>query len=195
MDNNTDIVSNRISKKNKLSKNTKAVIIILTVVAVVGVIIAVCAANKTALTSELTYAFMPKVIDTSDYDSNLDLVLYVEKNKDFDAKKDAKEPLKAFKYYYYDDNEEKVSLNYDDVVFEGTDNEMMACAQFYYEAAEGLSSFLRVVKIIAAVLAVLLVIGGLVLWFILWSKKYDKEKEAYNQKVNQSGKSKNNKKK
>lgn len=195
MDSNADVVSSKVSKKNKLNKKYKVGIIILTVVAVIGIIIAVCAANKTALTAKFTYAFMPKVIDTSDYDSNLDLVLYVEKNKDFDAKKDAGEPLKAFKYYYYDDNEEKVSLNYDDLVFKGTDNEMMACAQFYYEAAEGLSSFLKVVKIIAAVLAVLLVIGGLVLWFILWSKKYDKEKEAYNQKVNSSGKSKNNKKK
>lgn len=192
---NTDIVENKEKKKIKLNKKSKAGIIFLTVIAVIGIIVALCVANKTALTAELTYVFMPKVIDTGEYDSSLDLVLYAEKNKDFSAKKDADEPLKAFKYYYYDDNGKKVSLNYDDLVFEGTDNEMMACAQFYLEAVKSLNAFVKVIKIVAVVLAILLVAGGIVLWFVLWSKKYDREKEAYNQKVNSSAKGKKKKKK
>lgn len=191
--NNTDVVENKENSKVKLNKKSKAVIIILSVVAVVGIVISLCVLNKTAITTKLTYAFMPKVIDMSEYDSSLDLVLYVEKNDEFNAKKDAKEPLKACKYYYYDENGEKVTLNYDDPIFVGTDNEGMVCIPFYLEATKGLNSLVTGIKITAVVIGVLIVIGAIILWFILWSKKYDREKAAYNQKVNSSGKNKKKK--
>lgn len=193
---NVEDASTIKDRKVRLNKKSKAAIIVVSIIAVIGIIVAVCFANKTALVSEISYLAMPKVIDISEYDSSLDLVLYVEKNKDFDAKKDEKEPLKAFKYYYYDENGKKVSLNYDDLVFEGTDNEMMVCAQFYLEAVQKLNGFVKVLKILAVILVVLLIVGGTVLWFFIWSKKYDEEKEAiFNKKNNSSVKGKKKKKK
>lgn len=167
--------------KAPLNKKSKAAIIIAVIAAVIGIITAVCIANKTALISEITYIAMPKVIDTHDYDETLDLVLYVEKNDDFDPKADEKEPLKAFKYYYYDENGEKVTLNYDDPVFEGTDNETMVSSIFYFEVLTKLSGLRTAMTVVGIVAAVLVVIGLIVLWYILWSKKYDREKEKFNQ--------------
>lgn len=193
MSNKNEILADE-KPKIKLNKKSRAAIISVSVIVVIGIIIAVCVANKTAVISNVTYLVMPKTIDTSEYDSSLDLVLYAEKNDEFDAKKDEAEPLKAFKYYYYDESGKKVSLQYDDSVLEGTDNEMMACSMFYYEVALRMQNLVKVLKIAAVILAVAIVIGAILIWFFSWSKRYDREKEAFNQQRH-SGKNKKKSKK
>lgn len=177
-------------KKIKLNKKSKIAVIILLVIAILGSAVALIAVNKTVIYNNAVYMLMPKKLDLNDYDKSLNLVLYSQKNEEYDAKKDEKEPLKAFKYYYYNDKGEKVILNYDDPIYEGTDNEMMVCAQFYYEVLKKVSAIKNALKIAVPIAVVVLVVAGIVIWFISWSKKYDKEKERLKQNQSKSKKKK-----
>lgn len=165
--------------KKKVSKKAKAAIIIVAVVAVIAVIIALIAANKNTIINNTMGYLLPDQIDFSEYDTEeeRDLIVYKERNKEYDPKKDKAEPLKKYNYYYYDDNGNKVTLRYDEPLFEGTEDEELACTTFYAEAINKLPTVVSVLKAVIAVIVIAVVIAAIVIWYILWSRNYDKEKE------------------
>ena len=95
-----------VKAKKKMEPKKKKITIAAVIVGIIAVIAILIGINQTAIMSDINYAFMPKSI-TPTVDG-VQVEFFVYKNKDFNQFKDKNTPLKAFGYYYIDENGKKV---------------------------------------------------------------------------------------
>jgi hypothetical protein len=128
------------------------------------------------LYSSYALAIMPKSVETT-FDEK-ELVLYVEKNKDYDRTKE--QPLEAFRVYYYENNDasgEKIYLE-NGTSLKGEKNESnLMVLQFLANATITDGIIRKVINRILLVLCLLLIPYFIFVWYIIWSIRYDKKKE------------------
>lgn len=157
-------------KKKRTKKITVAVLVI---VVVIGGIIAV-ALNRDLIESRLLYMVMPDHIDAT-VNEDIPLTLYKRLNTDFDPKED--EAIYFMEFYYYDKDGNEVSIpGNGKLIYEGVDNGS-PYAYFFIKSIDNINHIKSIAKIVGAVIAVLLAVGLILLWFFLWSKRQDAEKE------------------
>ena len=95
-----------VKAKKKMEPKKKKITIAAVIVGIIAVMAILIGINHTAIMSDINYAFMPKSI-TPTVDG-VQVEFFVYKNKDFNQFKDKNTPLKAFGYYYIDENGKKV---------------------------------------------------------------------------------------
>lgn len=173
--------------KKSLNKKTKSIIAILVVVAVIISGAIIIKTNETAVYTYALYTLMPKTVSAEDMNTDCDIS--VRLNKNFDAKKQASQPLEAFEYYYTDPQ------SGEEVVVGGTENAVINGEQvpvylgFIIRAKMNLETMKDIMaKITLAIVAILIVVG-IIVWFKVWSKKEDEQKA----KIYKNSKSRNKK--
>ncbi|MCD7796419.1 MAG: hypothetical protein LUG95_01995 [Clostridiales bacterium] len=179
MSENLTVSTNNKKSEKKIKKLRTAGIVVAVIAFVVILVSVICYANADSVRSQLVYTFLPKSVDLSNYSDDCDIVLYVERNADYDSEADETEPLKKNNYYYYDEDGNKVTLAYDDKITVD-DNEGMAYMIYYLAAFQDISAKLENFKYIIPVVLVILVVALIFIWYSVWSKNYDKEKEKLN---------------
>ncbi len=124
--------------------------------------------NQNAVASQVMYMFMPK--SYTDHDNGNEIVFYIEKNKDYNPDKDV--PLEAYKVYYYDKDGKRVDTYQGH--YKTATKTIYAEIAFLLMARRNINTFKNYAKIVFAVLGVVLVVGLIILWYKLWSKKQDR---------------------
>lgn len=178
------------NKKINLSKKQRNIIItfaVIIAVAITGLI--VFKANQIYFTTKLMYAFMPQSYVAECEDGNIEF--FVEYNKDYNVKESNNDPLQAFSYYYFDKNGERIDLGIDGGYdFYGTGDKGPLSVAFMYLMSQRVGTFKSIVTKVMLALAAVAIVALIVVWFIVWSRKEDRQKlEKYGEK-----KSKKNKK-
>ena len=107
------LVTDNVTEKKKMNPTKKKITIAGVIVGIIAVIAILIGVNHTAIMSDITYSFMPKSI-TPDF-SGTKVEFYKYKNKDYNQFKDKNKPLKAFGFYYIDENGKKQDLSWDGV--------------------------------------------------------------------------------
>lgn len=172
-------------KKIVLSKTQKKVIIAFAVIiAVVLTGVLIFKTNQTYFTTKMMYAFMPQSY-VAELDEG-DIEFFVEYNKDYSPKKYNNEIVKAFQYYYYDENGERIDLGIDGGYDDDGDGEKSPLSvPFMYLMGQRIGEFKSVMKKVLLAAAAVIVVVLIVVWFIVWSKNEDKQKhEKYGDKNN-----------
>lgn len=178
-------------KKISLTKKQRNVIItfaVLVAVVITGLI--VFKSNQIYFTTKLMYAFMPQSYVAELDDGNIEF--FVEYNKDYSAKESNYDPMQAFRYYYYDENGERVDLGidggYDEV---GNGEKSPLSVPFMFLMGQRIGTFKAIMKKVLLALAAVIIVVLIIVWYIVWSRNEDKQKlEKYGDKPNK----KNNKK-
>lgn len=124
--------------------------------------------NQNAVASQVMYMFMPK--SYTDHDNGNEIVFYIEKNKDYNPDKDV--PLEAYKVYYFDKDGKRVDTYQGH--YKTSTKTIYAEIAFLLLARQNINTFKNYAKIVLAVLAVLLAVGAIILWYKLWNKKQDR---------------------
>lgn len=180
------------NNKKNAGKLKKILIPIAAIILVLFSAILIIKANDVAIVTKAMYSLMPESYIAETQDGNVEY--FVEYNKDFNPKTDRDNALKAFEYYYYDEDGNKVELGPDGTYLSTTGEEVSLDMVFAVNIGEKFSKIQKVISVIVKVFFVVLFIGLIVLWFFKWSKKQDMEKEKkYGN--NKQNKSKNKKKK
>lgn len=159
---------------------------------VIALIVGISTMNSFVVEAKSTNAFlsvlMPESIEGTSNEGEskytYGMVFYREKNKDYDALKD--EPIKAFNYYYKDNDGNRIDL--EDGVFYPADyynkkmdvNPVPVYAGFYIEAVQKWNVVKTVLKVVVAVVIAALVVFGIWLWYISWRRR----EIAKRQKIN-----------
>lgn len=176
-------------KIKKLTKKQKTTIgIVSGVIVAIIAIVAILAANSTWIYTNAIYALMPKTIE--DVRDIGELKMGVVKKKNVDMKLVEKQPLEAFSYYYYDLDGNKIEVDSTESFMFG-EEKITPSAIFaigvYKNYAQFKDNLQKSVLIAIPILAVI----GIVIWFIVWSRKEDEAKEkAYKNKNNKKSKKK-----
>ncbi|MGN1123136.1 MAG: hypothetical protein ACI4RR_02235 [Eubacterium sp.] len=159
-----------LTKKNKI---TISVVVLLVVAIIVSAI--TIKANSTQVYANLIYSFMPKSVQ-GEIDGRK-IEFFILKDENFDPKKDKNDYLKAYRYYYYDKDGNRIDLDYDDQFEEG-DQKFNPSILFLYKAAEKWQSVKGKLVIAGVVIAAVLLVIIILLWFKSWSKRQDEQKAA-----------------
>ncbi len=175
--------------KKPMSEKTKKTLIVLSaILAVIIVLLTVYLTNKVEIQARVVYMLMPDsamgMMDGSDEETEF----FVEFNNDFDGKND--DMLEAFSYYYYDDDGNRVDLGPGGtIIYEGEETSLFYA--FAIDLIKNASTAVNIIKKAAVVIVVVVVVALLILWFVLWSKRQDREKaEKYGEKPNKNKKNK-----
>lgn len=178
------------NKKVNTTKLKKILIPIAVILVLLLGLFLIIRANGTAIITKLVYSAMPEsyVVETQDGTYEY----FVEYNDEFDPKADIENPLKAYAYYYYDENGERVDMGPDAVYIDPNGKENSLDTAFVLGIAETLEKINKVFPKIITVIVIVAIVGLIVLWFFKWSKKQDMEKEKKygNNKQNKSKKKK-----
>lgn len=159
-----------LSKKNKIAISVIAVILAL--VTVLGITFK---ANENLFVAKFMYALMPETYEITDDNGTTLYELYVDFNNDFDAKND--DLMQAFSYSYYDENGNLIDLGPNGKLnYEGEDQEISLL--FMLKLVENFGTFKKTITKVVWCIVPVVLIGLIVLWFVLWSRKEDREKEA-----------------
>lgn len=161
--------------KKKISKKGK--ILISVAVALIAVVIAgtvIFLTNQTYFSTRITYALMPKSLVAETKAG--DVEFFVRLNDEYDDKEQSSTPLQAFEYYYYDKDGKEIDLG-PDGYYDDDGEQLSMSLIFSYKAGEKLAAVKSVLKTIGWVLAAVVFVGLIVIWFFVWSKKQDMEKE------------------
>lgn len=182
-----------MSNKKKISLNKTQRNIIITFAVIIAVAITgfvVFKTNQTYFTTKLMYAFMPQSYVAELDEGNIEF--FVEYNKDYSPKKYNNEIVKAFQYYYYDENGEKVDLGIDGGYDDDGDGEKSPLSvPFIFLMGQRISTFKSIMTKVLLVLAAVIVVALIFVWFIVWSRNEDKQKlEKYGNKNNKNKKKK-----
>lgn len=178
-------------KKDKKFKWTKGKKIACSVSAVI-VVIALLLVNYMAIYTNIVYILMPKSLEP--VIDGKTVTFYVYKNRDFNQFKDRDTPLKAFCYYYYDENGDRVDLDYDGVYKSG-DESFSPSVWFMLSTQSNLSTVKEKFNSALPFIIIALIIVVILLWFRSWSKREDAKKEAiYGPKKSKSKANKKSKK-
>lgn len=181
---------NAVKAKKKMEPKKKKITIAAVIVGIIAVIAILIGINHTAIMSGINYAFMPKSI-TPDFG----VEFYVYKNKDFNQFKDKDTPLKAFGYYYIDENGKKVDLSWDKSYTAANGEPFTPSLFFMIQAGENLSKFKDVSSKIIPIIVLVVVALLIYLWFRSWCKREDARMEALYGKKEDRHKTGNKKKK
>lgn len=160
----------QLTKKNKITIS----VVVLLVVAIIASAIAV-KANSTQIYADLLYSFMPKSVE-GEIDGRK-IEFFILKDESFDAKKDKNDYLKAYRYYYYDKDGNRVDLDYDDQFEEG-DQKFNPSILFLYKAAEKWQSVKGKIVLAGVIVAIVLLVIIILLWFKSWARRQDEQKAA-----------------
>ena len=123
---------------------------------------------------DYVYAMMPKSLDLEFNDE--EITFYVEKNKDFNKETD--QPLKAFKIYYYENNDkksDKIYLDDGQTMIAQTESSTLMAVNFLADAKITSRIINRIANTVLIIDVILLVGYAILIWYVLWSKNYDKE--------------------
>lgn len=167
----------------QLSKLTKISFIILLILTIIINIFNIIFANLDLLnvgesnmsyktSNNLTYMMMKKTI----HDEELGIDFHVKKNPDYDQEND--EIVNAFLYYYESDAGEEIYLK-DGVYMTIKDSEKDKSISiwFFLSAGNNLVKMIKVFKIVGIVLAVLLFLFIIGLWYKSFSLQEDEADE------------------
>ena len=130
------------------------------------------------------YMIMPKSIETTFEDKKL--TLYVEKNKDFNKKEN--QPLEAWRIYYYEDNDtsrEKTYLKNGSTLEGEKEQSNLMVLQFIGNATITDGIVRKITKNAIIILCVLFAAYLIYIWYLSWSRRYDKKKEMNKEFDNQ----------
>lgn len=161
--------------KNKMSKKVKLIITFIVLIAVVISGIIIVKSNQNYFYTRALYMLMPKTITGQEMGTDYDLSVGL--NGEYDAKKKSSYPLEAFEYYYTDPQ------TGEDKVVKGTENasingeEVPVYLGFLIEAKTNLENLKSVLSKTAIVLVLIIIVGGIILWYKVWSKKEEQQKE------------------
>ncbi|MGN0521586.1 MAG: hypothetical protein ACI4IQ_02985 [Eubacterium sp.] len=167
--NNTYVNKNDKSKK----KRNKIIIAVTAVVLIIAVVAASIAANETAFKTKMTMLLMPNSLTTVLDDK--EITFYVRENKEFNAKTDESQPLSAFEFYYYDDDNNEVNLG-SDGAYKTETGKIMPSLLFLLKTNERINKIKSAVPAVIAVAAVIVVAILIVLWYKSWCKRQENEK-------------------
>lgn len=174
----------------------KRIIIISVISAVIVVIVAAFIAisvNKEAIQYNLIYNVLPDSVEGT-VEEDTAITIYKRKNPDFNFKTDDN-PYNLLQFYYYDENGEEVVVNGADKLVYNGEEYGAPIGDFVLQASEEIAKINRIINAVIALIVVLIVVGLIALWFIIWSKKQDEEKEKkFGKKNLNSRNSKGNKK-
>lgn len=175
-------VKKKISKKGKI---LIAVAVLLLAVVITSVV--VISTNQTYFSTRITYALMPKSLVAETKAG--DVEFFVRLNDDYDANAQSSTPLQAFEYYYYDKDGKEIDLG-PDGYYDDEGEQLSMSLIFSYKAGEKLATLKSVLSKVGWVLATVVFVGLIVIWFFVWSKKQDMEKEQKYGNKNNSAKKK-----
>lgn len=172
----------------KISKKTKIIISLVLVLAVILVSGSVAiAVNQTAIYTKFVSYLMP---DSLDIDvGSKKITFYSEENEEYNPKTQSSVPLQAFKYYYIDENNNKVYFD-GMQAYEDGDDSTIPSLMFLLEVKSKSDSIGDAFQIVAAVVVLILIAVAIFIWFKIWCRKEDEKKAQLNKNNN-----KNNKKK
>ena len=186
-------VETKKAKKPMDPKKKKLTIagIIVGVIAVIAILIGV---NYTAIVSDLTYSFMPKKLEPTV--DGYQMEFYVYRNKEFNQFKDKKTPLKAYGFYYIDENGKKVDLGWDGAYTGVKGTKFTPNIWFLMKAQEKRTTVQNKVNKVIPFVVIVVIILILYLWFKSWCKREDKRmQQLYGKKEDRHNNSNNKKKK
>jgi hypothetical protein len=161
-------------KKENIDANNKSkkVKIVVAVVAVVVAIIVAIAVNWTTIRMQLIYNLIPDSIEATLGDEAV--TIYKRKNSDYSRKNDG---WNYVQFYFNDADGSEVSVNGDEELVYNGENYGVLYGDFLLPVLTNITHYVNIVKAIIAVVVILIVVGLIFLWFVLWSKKQDAEKE------------------
>lgn len=189
------LVTDNVTEKKKMNPKKKKITIAGVIVGIIAVIAILIGVNHTAIMSDITYSFMPKSI-TPDF-SGTKVEFYKYKNKDYNQFKDKNKPLKAFGFYYIDENGKKQDLSWDGVYIAPDGTKFTPNIWFMIKAQEKLTTFKRTAAKVIPIVVIVVVVALIYLWFRLWCIREDKRMEALygNKEQKKLANNKKNKKK
>lgn len=187
------ITENAVKAKKKMEPKKKKITIAAVIVGIIAIVAILIGINHTAIMSGINYAFMPKSI-TPTVDG-VQVEFFVYKNKDFNQFKDKNTPLKAFGYYYINENGKKVDLSWDKAYTGSKGTKFTPNVWFMFQAGEKLSKFKVVSSKIIPIIVLVVVALLIYLWFRSWCKREDARMEALYGKKEDRHKTGNKKKK
>ena len=170
------LVTDNVTEKKKMNPTKKKITIAGVIVGIIAVIAILIGVNHTAIMSDITYSFMPKSI-TPDF-SGTKVEFYKYKNKDYNQFKDENKPLKAFGFYYIDENGKKQDLSWDGVYIAPDGTKFTPNIWFMIKAQEKLTTFKRTASKVIPVVVIVVIVALIYLWFRLWCNREDKRMEA-----------------
>lgn len=183
-----------VKAKKKMSSKNKKITIASVVIGIVAIIAILIGINHTQIMSELTYSMMPKSINP--VVDGQEVTFFVYKNKDFNQFKDKETPLKAFGFYYLDENGKNIDLSWDKVYVGSKGTKFTPNVWFMMKANEKLTKVKSVSSKVIPIVVILFVILLIYLWFKNWCKREDARMEAlYGKKEDRHNNSKSKKKK
>lgn len=176
------------TNKKKIDKRTiKISVLIAAAVLLVAGIIAI-SLNKTAINTNITYALMPKSI--SDNIEGNEVTFYVRKNKNYDPKKNAKQPLEAFEFYYYDEDGKEVNLG-SNKAYKINGKSVLPSILFMIKVQQNIKNFKNILfSIVIPVISVIVIGAAVFFWYKAWCRQQEKEKAEKFKNANKNKKKK-----
>lgn len=132
-------------------------------------------------------ALMPEKISTEDTLGN-EYTFYVEENKEYNEKEDPDNPINAFSFYYYTENEdgekEKVYIDSEKGNFVAGDGQnLLVSIGFFTSGLTTLRKIQKGMKIVVGVSMAGLVAVGIYVWYKDFCRREDERKaEVYGKK-------------
>lgn len=180
------------AKDLKFYRFTIAVVVVIAIAIGLGVGYFTLNSYEDSLSTEINFKskfvtmLMDKKITTDKQIDGRYMTFYREDNPDFDPST-TDDVTKAIKVYYINDNEEKVYLDdgfyYPNGSVNGTVENVYVIGGFYYTVLEHLHTFQNVLKALLMLVAVLVLVFLVMLWYRNWCKREDKKAELAKQQL------------
>lgn len=170
-------------KKPMDSKTKRAMIVGIVLALIFAIFVCGFSAIKlsgNALSSAISVV-MPKTYEYKNGDT--EITFYSEKNKDFDAKEN--QPLDAYTVYYFDEGGKKIVLENGEYATgelneKGKEKKENITLAFLILTQVRFRKIQAVLKVVAIVYAVIVLAYLIYIWYLSWSRRYDKQKELNN---------------
>lgn len=155
-------------------------IVILVLIVLVGVGTSIM--NNRTVINKITYSFMPKEIEGDLIDESNKLVFYSEMNEEYEGDETltVDNLLKMYKFYYLDENGEKVYLEdgiYSYIDSNGQEQASIIGVAFLIKANQKATQIKDTIKTIAWIVCAVLIVVAIVVWYIK-DKKARKENKV-----------------
>ena len=180
------------AKDLKFYRFTIAVVVVIAIAIGLGVGYFTLNSYENSLSTEINFKskfvtmLMDKKITTDKQIDGRYMTFYREDNPDFDPST-TDDVTKAIKVYYINDNDEKVYLDdgfyYPSGSVNGTVEKVYVIGGFYYTVLEHLHTFQNVLKTLLMLVAVLVLVFLVMLWYRNWCKREDKKAELAKQQL------------
>lgn len=173
--------------------NNKKIKIMLILAAVLAVIIAasvVISIHSEQIKCEAMYHMMPDSVE-GNFDDGTPVKVFKGKNDSYSYKEDKGNPLAYYEFTVVDDKGNEYIVKGDASLVVDGEEIGNVYPEFLPKTMETWSKVQSKIAIAAVIAAMIIIIGLIVLWFKIWSKKQDEEKERkYGNKNNSNHKKK-----